>query len=158
MIVFRTCFGCCSLRAGCILIGSIELFALFLTAISHGFSQYVFYEAMLVAVFFYGVFDRNCLFLWTAMFAYIAKMVLVAAAALFYIIFKLMQVQDVDEKEISGGYIFIAAFFGITFMAISSLVIYSYICELREEEERKIKDNVNFRADASTLDSNHTQV
>lgn len=158
MFALRTCFGCCNLRAGCIWIGSIELFALFLTVMLHGLSQYVFYDVMLVAVLIYGIFDRNCLFLWTAVFANIAKMVIVGAAAVFYIIFKLLKVRDIDREEINGGYITIAAFLSITFMAISSQVIYSYICEWREEEERKIKDNVNFRVDASTMVSSHTQV
>lgn len=114
----------------------------------HGLTRYVFIEGLLLAVFIYGIFDRNCLFLWMGVLINIVKAVIVAVVATFYIIYQLINYKDKSGKEMSEGNIFAIAFFIALYLVICALVIYSYTCELRDEEkDRTTGDNVEAQID-----------
>lgn len=160
MAVFKTCFGCWSLRTGCLLIGGIELFVVLLAIALYGLSRYVFIETALLCIFTYGAFEKNCLYLWLWMFVNIAKILSIVAFAFFYIIFVLVKSETRGSRAAFHHLLLIvvAAFLTTLTIALMTLVIYSYIYELREVEKRKNKANVNVSGHATNLVLSESQI
>lgn len=136
------------------MIGVLEFFAILVIMQIYGPSRYMIIGLLSITALFIGAFGKNSLFLVMWLFFNCTKVLIIAVAGIFYIIFKLKNVQVFSREELHMEEKFIAKFFGaVSIMVISSFVVYSYFMELREEEiALQNRDNVhNTRTDASTM-------
>lgn len=146
MIVFRTCCGCCSLSAGCIIIGALMiLLSIFPCALGSTAVIAAVISIIFSAVLIIGVVTKNRLCLWTSIVFHIVVTILLIISTLAYIviIFIFMDLNAVTSefKQIVILLVFLVVLLlmlGIACEVFCTLVIYSYVCELREEEKRLI--------------------
>lgn len=164
MAVFKTCCCCLSLRTGCIIMGVLEILS-YLSVVAAKNSSPASIFLMLVgliasALLIYGAIKRNrfCLWPWIvvniiAIIVFIIGVLLCAfASAIIVDIFQDAQAQgaiQISEKETEEAKAAITVFVvivAVTFLisigivTLFTLVAYSYVCELREEEERQHND------------------
>lgn len=151
MIFFRTCCGCTTLRKGCIAIGAIELLGAFMSMGSRSSSLRI--GASIIGVFISGLLIHgakvgNRLYLWPWIVENIIRtiaigigfIICVLAPDTAYGFISAYGGPNLTEKytdEASVVQMFTLALLFVAFIQIwLILIVYSHVCELREEEER----------------------
>lgn len=145
VMVFRSCCGCMSLRTGCIVIGVLELIHRLVGTTDTPKLLMIplgLFGAIACVLLIIGALMQNHSFLWPYIAVNIVSVVgcLVAVflGAFAPALTKGKSSSDRDESNDIGSYFSsISTFFvllGIIVDAVCILVVYSHICELREEE------------------------
>lgn len=139
MVVLRTCCGCCSLRAGCIIIGALMIIG-GLQQLSDRTFRGVF-GTILGLLLIYGAISRNRLCLWPVILVNILGTVFLTIVVIIFAFAKDTFGQDSEIAKLSGTEsvtFIVVCLIAIAYVVFCILVIYGYVCELREEEQRHI--------------------
>lgn len=164
MGVFKTCCCCLSLRTGCIIIGVVELLGYLSIIASHSTSASKILGTIIGVVasvlLVYGAYKKNRFCLWPWIVINIIS-IIVLVVGLLMCAFASTIIVDIYNEAVAQGQIqptqddedtFKAA--GMAFVVIIAVIIlilivilvlitlvaYSYVCELREEQERQNND------------------
>lgn len=165
MAIFKTCCCCISLRTGCIIIGVLEILAqIWNISVQKQVTGSVIGGTLIAfvvsALLIYGAAKRNRVFLWpwivvsiiTLIILVIGLLLCVFASALIVDVFKAAEsegkLSDEEMEQAQIGLttlvvlIAVSILIAIAILIPLTLVVYSYVCELREEEVRQ-NNNTN---------------
>lgn len=165
MVVFKTCCCCLSLRTGCIVIGVLEILGQLSNISSTQTSISVVFGTIIgliaAALLIYGAVKRDRLYMWpwivVTILSIIFLIILVFLCALApSLIMDVMNSRQAkgeihltkeethDLETATTAFVVIMAVVFLIVIAILillTLVVYSYICELREEGQRQQHDS-----------------
>lgn len=150
MTVLKSCCGCCSLRRGCIAIVLFSLFVHICDWAMKGPSLFHVCGIPLSALLLVGAICRHRGCLWSWIVGNLIFNVLVCVA----VILNLLEVsvklkahdirgKRVDFKTLYCIYAVVLLIIIVMWIVLASLVVYSYICELRQVAKGKISADAN---------------
>lgn len=152
MGAFRTCCCCLSLRTGCIILAVIEiLYPICQLAATYRNlpSFFIFGTVGCIisdVVLIFGAVRRHRSYLWAKIVYNIATILLLIVGLGFsiYAIFDIKERYNSEEEKklLPGVYVLIAVqVLVIVILAISTLIVHSFVCELRNEERLSHQNN-----------------
>lgn len=146
MAVLRSCFGCCSLRSGCILIGLFAVFVQICALLMKEFSPVMLIGISLALLLNAGALWRNhiCLWIWIVGNFFMNVWICVGLILSVLETSVKMKAHDpekkfrrIDLKTTYFVFVVVLMIAVITTFILFTFVVYSYICELREKREGK---------------------
>lgn len=147
MSVLYSCFGCCSLRTGCIIIALFILFIQLCGLAITGTSVLLLIGVPLAPLLLVGAFWRNRISLWFWIVLNSIWAVLLCVALVLDLLFTSVKtkahdpsVRRIDFKTTYAVFCVVFFIAIVTSLIIFTVVVYSYICELRVRNGKNGKD------------------
>lgn len=144
MALLKSCFGCCSLRTGCIIIGLFVIFVQICAIILKEFSPVMLIGISLALLLNAGALWRNHICLWIWMIGNVFMNVWICTGLVLSVLETSVKMKAHDPENkfkrldfkttyfVFVGVMMIAV---ITTFILFTFVVFSYICELREKRE-----------------------
>lgn len=159
MMMLKSCFGCCSLRTGCILIGLFISFLHGCDLYVRGSTAFLIIGIPLAAILIFGAVCRNRICLWIWIVGNFLMIVLVCSKFIVSLLESSVRTKAhvpdarrIDFKTTYFVFVIVVLIIIILSLVLFTFVAYSYICELCRMKENKY-NNKSSKTDGNGNDA-----